>query len=285
MTAQLLEGPPTRHLWAETYDRDRGDILKLQSEVADAIAQQVRAQITPAQRAQLRRAHTVDPAAYDSYVRGRLYFTTEYTKPDSLVRRNISSKNRSKKTPTSLLLMQDWQTPMSIWRSPEHCHGTRPHGPLGKVLARALELDDTIGEAYDTLGVLSWNFDWDWDAADRAFSRAIALAPSYSCALEDRAIFLAFRGRRDRSSRGDRKNRPAGCGFQRGWDRIITYYKLRDYPRLIEASQRGLLLDPNDSSQHYNLGAGYEGTGKLQEAIAEYRKAMERRMMIFPAPP
>jgi tetratricopeptide (TPR) repeat protein len=50
---------------------------------------------------------------------------------------------------------------------------------------------------------------------------------------------------------------------------------LRDYPRLIEASRRGLLLDPNDGAQHYNLGAGYEGTGRLQEAIAEYRKAID----------
>jgi tetratricopeptide (TPR) repeat protein len=50
---------------------------------------------------------------------------------------------------------------------------------------------------------------------------------------------------------------------------------LRDYPRLIEASQRGLLLNPDSWWQHYNLGAGYEGTGRLQEAIAEYRKSME----------
>ncbi len=84
VTAQLLRAPTDQHIWAETYDRDRGDILKLQGEVADAIAGQVRAQITPEQRAHMRRARAVDPAAYDSYVRGRIYFTTEYTKPDSL---------------------------------------------------------------------------------------------------------------------------------------------------------------------------------------------------------
>jgi hypothetical protein len=52
-----------------------------------------------------------------------------------------------------------------------------------------MELDDSIGEAYDTQGTLSSDFDWDWEAADRAFSHAIALAPSYSCAHEDRAVF------------------------------------------------------------------------------------------------
>ena len=50
VTAQLLEAPTDQHLWAETYDRDLGDVLKLQGEVADAIAQQIRAQLTPQQQ-------------------------------------------------------------------------------------------------------------------------------------------------------------------------------------------------------------------------------------------
>ena len=53
------------------------------------------------------------------------------------------------------------------------------------------------------------------------------------------------------------------------------YYELRDYPNLIEAGRRALLVDPNDWSQHYHLGIGYEGVGKLQDAIAEYQKSIE----------
>jgi tetratricopeptide (TPR) repeat protein len=55
----------------------------------------------------------------------------------------------------------------------------------------------------------------------------------------------------------------------------LAYYDLRDYPRLIDSSRRALLFDPKDWFQHYTLGVGYEGTGKLQEAIAEYQKAIE----------
>src|SRR5580693_5363882 len=84
ITAQLLQGSTDKHLWAETYDRDLGDVLKLQGELADAIAQQVRAQLTPSQHAQIREARAVDPAAHDAYLRGRLIFTNEFTKPDSL---------------------------------------------------------------------------------------------------------------------------------------------------------------------------------------------------------
>src|SRR5271154_5160891 len=83
VTAQLIRARTDQHLWAETYDRDLGDILNLQGEVADAIAQQVRAQLT-ANQSQLRSAHVVNPAAYDDYLRGRLYFTNEFTNPDSL---------------------------------------------------------------------------------------------------------------------------------------------------------------------------------------------------------
>jgi tetratricopeptide (TPR) repeat protein len=54
-----------------------------------------------------------------------------------------------------------------------------------KCYKQALQLDDSIGEAHDTLGALSSFFDWDWETADREFNHAIALAPSYSCAHED----------------------------------------------------------------------------------------------------
>jgi TolB-like protein/DNA-binding winged helix-turn-helix (wHTH) protein/Tfp pilus assembly protein PilF len=274
VTAQLLRASTDQHIWAETYDRDPSDILKLQSEVADAIAQQVRAEITPAQRAQIRSAHTVDPAAYDSYVKGRLYFTTEYTRPDSLRKAQHLFEESIQKDPNFALAyagLADTYVYLAFTGALPRDEASRS---AKKVLARALELDDTIGEAYDTLGVLSSNFDWDWDAADRAFDRALELAPSYSCALEDRAVFLAFRGRRAEALAEIAKIDQLDAGSSAAQTESATYYQLRDYPRLIEASRRGLLLDPNSSWQQYNLGVGYEGTGKLQEAIAEYRNAM-----------
>jgi TolB-like protein/DNA-binding winged helix-turn-helix (wHTH) protein/tetratricopeptide (TPR) repeat protein len=275
VTAQLLRAPTDQHIWAETYDRDRGDILKLQSEIAAAIAQQVRAQVTPAQRAQMHRAHVVDPAAYDSYVRGRIYFTTEYTKPDSLRKAQHLFEQSIQRDPNFALAyagLADTYVYLAFDGALPRDEASRS---ARKLLARALKLDDSIGEAYDTLGVLSWNFDWDWDSADRAFNRALELAPSYSCALEDRAVFLAFRGRRAEALAEMAKIDQLDAGPNSAGTESAAYYMLRDYPRLIEASRRGLLLDPNDGAQHYNLGAGYEGTGRLQEAIAEYRKAID----------
>ncbi|HWW14795.1 MAG TPA: winged helix-turn-helix domain-containing protein [Candidatus Dormibacteraeota bacterium] len=275
ITAQLLDAPTDRHLWAETYERDLGDVMGLQSEVAAAIAQQVRAQLTPQQQVQFRSAHPVKPEAYDAYLRGRLYFTTEYTKPESLRKAQQYFEESIQNDPNFALAYAGLADTYVYLAFAGALPRDKAYLSAKGALAKALALDDSIGEAHDTLGLLSSKFDWDWDTADREFSRAIALAPSYSCAHEDRATFLALTGRRAEALAEITKIDQLDYGFSAAWTVSGTYYELRDYPALIEASKRGLLLDPKDWMQHYFLGVGYEGMGKLQEAISEYQKAIE----------
>ena len=275
VTAQLLQAPTDQHLWAETYDRDLGDVLKLQGEVADAIAQQVRAQLTPQQQAQLRLANSVNPAAYDAYLRGRIYFTSEYTKPESLRKAQQYFEESIQKDPNFALAYAGLADTYVYLAFAGALPRDQAYRSAKGALAKAVAMDDSIGEAHDTLGLLSSEFDWDWDTADREFSRAIALAPSYSCAHEDRATFLALTGRRAEALAEITKIDQLDYGFSAARTVSGTYYQLRDYPALIEASKRGLLLDPKDWMQHYFLGVGYEGTGKLEKAISEYQKAIE----------
>jgi len=272
VTAQLLQAPTDRHLWAETYDRDVGDILRLQAEVADAIAQQVRAQLAPLQQSQ---AHTVNPGAYDAYLRGRLYFVNEYTKPDSLKKSRAYFEESIQKDPGFALAYAGLADTYVYMAFAGILPKDQAYRSAKDALAKATALDDSIGEAHDTLGVLSYVFDWDWDTADREFNRAIALAPSYSCVHEDRAIFLALIGRRAEALTEITKIDQLDFGSSAAHTESMTYYGLRDYPDLIEASTRALLLDPKDWYQHYTLGVGYEGAGKLLEAISEYQKAVE----------
>jgi len=275
VTAQLVQAPTDQHLWAETYDRDLGDILKLQGEVADVIAGQVRAHLTPTEQALILRARAVNPDAYDAYLKGRLYFVNEYTKPDSLKKAQRFFEESIQKDPNFALAYTGLADTYVYLAFAGALQKDQAYRSAKEALARALELDDSIGEAYDTLGLLSFEFDWDWNAADREFNHAIALAPSYSCAHEDRAIFLSFIGRRAEALAELIKINQLDYGFSAGHTESATYYELQDYPNLIESSRRGLLFDPNDWFQHFNLGVGYEGTGKLQEAISEYQKAME----------
>ncbi|HTC67535.1 MAG TPA: winged helix-turn-helix domain-containing protein [Candidatus Acidoferrum sp.] len=275
VTAQLIQASTDRHLWAETYDHDLGDVLMLQGEVADAIAQQVRAQLTPEQQAQLRLAQPVNPAAYDDYLRGRLYFTNEFNKPDSLRKAQRYFGESIQKDPSFALAYAGLADTYVFLAFSGALQKDQAYRSSKEALAKALQLDDNIGEAHYTLGVLSWRFDWDWDAAEREFDRAIALAPSYSCAHEDRAIFLAFRGRRAEALDEIKKINQLDYGFSSAISESLTYYELRDFPRLIEASKRGQILDSQDSFQHYLLGVGYEGVGDLQQAIFEYKKASD----------
>jgi TolB-like protein len=73
ITVQLIEGRSDRHLWAEDYQREMRGILALQSSVARAIAAEVKAKLTPGERARLQQARSVDPDAYEAYLRGRYY--------------------------------------------------------------------------------------------------------------------------------------------------------------------------------------------------------------------
>ena len=275
ITAQLLHAPRDQHLWAETYERDLGDVLRLQSEVAQVIARQVRAQLTPQQQAQLHSVRPVNPEAYDTYLRGRFYWTTEFTKPDSLKKAQRLFEESIQKDPDFALAYAGLADTYVYLAFSGRLSRDRAYRSAREALRKAVELDDSIGETHDTLGMLNWRFDWDWDAAEREFNRAIALAPSYSCAHEDRAIYLGFIGRRAEALAEITKINQLDSGPSSAMAESAAYYELRDYPSLIEASRRGVLSDPNDSSQHYFLGVGYEGTGKLLDAISEYQKAIE----------
>jgi tetratricopeptide (TPR) repeat protein len=142
-------------------------------------------------------------------------------------------------------------------------------------LSQALKLDDAIGEAQDTLAVLSWRYKWDWDGAERELNRAIVLAPSYSCAREDHWEYLSFVGRQAEAQAELSKSSELDPGPTFAITESGVYYHLRDFKALVEASRRGVVTNPNEWVEHYFLGVGYEGTGKRLEAISEDQRAVE----------
>ena len=101
------------------------------------------------------------------------------------------------------------------------------------------------------------------------------MAPSYSCAHEDRAEYLSFIGRRADALTEMAKSNELDPGPSSAMTESGAYYQLRDYESLVEASRRGASSYPTEWIEHYSLGVGYEGTGKRLEAISEYQKAIE----------
>src|ERR1700722_561887 len=268
ITAQLLYGPTDKHLWAETYDRDLGDVLSLQSEVAQAIAQQVRAQVTPQQQVRFNAARPVNPEAYDAYSKGRYHLWNQFGMAQSLNTAKTYFEEAIRKDPGFALAhsgLADAYLYLAIFR---HVSPDSSYRPAEDAVRQTLSLDDSIGEAHDTLAVLSWRYDWDWDATERELNQAIALAPSYSCAHEDRAQYLALRGRRSEAEAEVARSLELDTSVYSVLTEAAVRYQLRDFDRLVEVSWRGLALNPNEWFEHFYLGAGYEGTGKHMEVIS-----------------
>jgi TolB-like protein/Flp pilus assembly protein TadD len=197
ITAQLIEAPSDRHLWAETYERDLRDILALQDEVAKAIAVEVKITLTPQEQSQLSSARQVDPAANEAYLRG-LYELhgltaepTETQKSQSLEKAIAYFKQSLTYDPNNALsysgladayydLSTDYRAPLEVM-------------PKAKAAAaKAIELDDALAEAHASLGYVAFSFDWDWERTEREFRRALELNPSLPRAHAGYAEFLLF---------------------------------------------------------------------------------------------
>jgi TolB-like protein/DNA-binding winged helix-turn-helix (wHTH) protein/Flp pilus assembly protein TadD len=274
VTVQLLDGPADRHLWGEEYERPLNGVLNLQRDLGRAIAQEVRAKLSSPQQSPVRPAHAVNPAAYDDYLKGRFYFDNGFTKPDSLKKARQFFEQSIQADPSFAQPYAGLGNTYIYSAFAGVLKRDLAYRSAKEALAKAMELDDSVGEAHDTLATMKQAFDWDWDAAEREYNRAIALAPSYSCAHEGRAGLLAFLGRRDEALAELAKIDQLDYGYGSASTEAWVYYRLRDYPNLIDASKRVLLLDPGDWFSHYQLAVGYQGTGKFAEAISEYRKAI-----------
>jgi serine/threonine protein kinase/TolB-like protein/Tfp pilus assembly protein PilF len=276
ITAQLIHAQSDQHLWAETYERDLGDVLRLQGEVAQTIAQQVRVQLTPQQKAQLDSAPKVNPAAYDAFLRGRSYFEWGSTSREGFARALSFFTQAIQQDPNLAIAyvgLADSYVYMGSqrWVPPEVAN-VKAREALGKALA----LDHTLGEAHSSLGWLSWRYDWNWATAEKEFRYALELNPNYVAGQEQLAWYLAWSGRRAEAlaelasmaklDPAERDRTAAESGI---------YYHQRDYKTLVEVSQRFVARRPDDWPGHYFLAVGYDGLGQESDALAEYQQAVQ----------
>src|SRR6202041_395948 len=186
-----------KHLWSRSYEGELRDTLALQKRVAAAIADQIRINLTPQEQAALKTVRVVNPDAYESYLKGR-YFWNKRTADGfkvALAYFNQSIEEDPKYAPAysglpdTYALLGDWQyavlTPKEAF-------------PKAKAAAtKALELDDTLSEAHNSIAFCFDAFDWDLESAGKEFQRAIELNPGYATAHHWHAWHWSLLGRYD----------------------------------------------------------------------------------------
>ncbi len=276
ITAELVQVSTDRHLWAETYESQMGDVLALQNRVSSAIVNEIRVNLSPQDRARLARNPAVAPEAYENYLKGRFYWNR---RTDENLHRAIGYFENATKQDTQYAL---------AYAGLADCYavigaaifGTMPANeaaPKARQAAqRALEIDPTLAEAETSLATVKFNYDWDWTGAEGGYQHAIQLNPSYATAYQRYSLLLTAMGRFQEGFSQINKARELdplsfSINFSLGW----RLYLARQYDRAIVQLRNTLEMDPSYELPHLILGQAYEEKGAFDLAIPELRKAVD----------
>ncbi len=273
--AQLIHAATDRHLWVETYERDVKDVLNLQSEIAQAIAREVRIKISPAEQARLTPRRPVHTKALDAYLQGRYLYWNKRSEENlhkAIEYFQIALKEDPNYAPAYAGLADCYNNLGSVMISA--FPPTEGRRRAEEAASKALELDSTLAEAHSALGSVK-QFSWDWDAAEREYKLAIELNPSYAHAYSFYAGYLSSRGRVEESLAASTRARELDpLSFAISAQRGFLLGNARRYDEAIEQLRSVLAVDPNHFFAYWLLGHIYAFNGQLDEAVAAEEKAV-----------
>jgi serine/threonine protein kinase/Tfp pilus assembly protein PilF len=273
ITAQLIDARADQHLWARSYERDLRDVLALQDEVAQAIANELKIELTPHGQQHLASSRPVDPDAYEAYLKGRYY----------------SSKRTEKELKKSIEYFQQ-----AIEKDPNYASsysgmaeayallGERGNLPSNEALSKgkpaalkAVGLDESLAEAHASLAIIAETLEWDWPTAEREYKRALELNPGYAAGHHWYASYLMYLGRFDEGiveAKRARELDPLSLAINNALGgRLLLAGRGNE---AIAQIQKTLEMDPNFAPAHTSLGYAYLSKGMNEEAIAEFQKGV-----------
>lgn len=273
--AQLINPFTDDHLWVDSYERELGDVMTLQRQIAYAIACQIRSRLTPEEEAGFAGVRSVNAEAYEAYLKGR-FFWNKRTKADlersfAYFRQAIAA-DAAYAAPYAGLA--DCYILMNVFGL------SSPHVVCPKAreaAEKALELDEGLPEAHNSLAAVRHLYYWDWPGSEQEFRRALELDRNCAVAHHWYAVLLSLLQRHEEAIAQVLAARDldplslvvnAFVGF--------IYMKAGRHDRAIEACRQAIELDPNNPFGHWLLARGLDAGGKLDEALGQSHEAAKQ---------
>lgn len=287
ITMQLIDVNTQEHLWAQEYDRELKDIFSIQSDIALRIANEMKVQLLTAEKQQIEKTGTENAEAYRLYLLGKQQLNQ---RTGESIEKGLSYfQNAIKLDPTFALAYVGVADCYTLIGGAGYGSFPREKAiDLAKnAINSALQLDETLAEAFISLAYLKFRVEWDWKEAESNFKRAIELKPGYASAYEKYALYLAVLGRYDealtlmhRASEVD----PLSASVSTGIGRI--YHFSRQLDKAIDQYNKTLEMNPDYVEAVFAKGLSYSQKKMYKEAIAELNRALKLsngRMIILAA--
>jgi len=273
IVAQLIGASPERHIWAESYDRDLTDVLTLFSDVAQAVADEIKIAVTPEEQKRMQNTRKINPEAVEFFLKGQYHANinkTEYglNKALDYLYEAINIDSTYALAYSMLAYTYVEMGNFGILSSLE----TYPKAI--EAAEKALELDDQIAEAYAILGMAEMTFNWDWIKAERSLKKGLELNQNSSLIMEWNADYLLAKGRIEEAvtliNRSiDRDPFSVAPMFHLS----EVYWRIGQYDQALELTEKILEINPGYSLALVIQGAVYMEKGMYKEAVATLSKA------------
>ena len=272
ISAQLIYAPSDTHLWAESYDRDLHDVLRLQGEVAQVIANEINAKVTPQEQARLSGKRPIDPDAYQAYLRGR-YYWNKRTEKD--IRKAIDYFQQAiNKDPNYALAYVGLANSYLVLSLYSSAPWQDTYRQAKAAATKALEIDDNLAEAHAALASTRAGEEWDLAGALTELARAIQLNPSYATGHQWYAEYLICSGDVERAIAEIRRAQeldPLSLVINSTYGYIL--FQARHYDDALARARKTVEMDANFYLGHELLAEVYEQQAMFEEAISERQRA------------
>ena len=273
ITVQLADPETEEQTWSEKYDRDLEDIFEVQSEIARKVAEELEIQINKGEKLSLDKKATESKEAYTLYLEGRHF---QNTRTENGLKKAIELFERAlAKDPQYAQAYTGIADSYAVLALLEFLPPKEAFPKARSAAEKAIEIDNRLAEAHTSLGVVKFQYDWDWEAAEREFKRAIELNPSYAPAHQFYADFLKSQGRFDDAlaEMGHAQALdPLSLAINTGVGHVL--YLSRQYDRAIEQYQKAIKLNPEFVQARLWFGRPFLQKKMYKEAIAELNHAV-----------